>query len=724
MRPGIRRSRTGCLTCRSRKIKCDERRPACRQCQKAARACRWPSHHNHLPRPRRANDTACVACREKKVKCVGDLHDACTRCEQLGLACLRPKVEQGHPVQESEQPPPPRIVDSGLALLAANAPAPFAPLLPPAVSESFPVPAQALAQTASLGALPAGTELDDLIQLYFSSVHHFGYYAFLHQPHVNRLLALGKAPRNLLLIMIASAMRFAAPATPQNLARADAWADKAIQATVPRIFEGFGAVQLMVLLLAQHYDLNRGHFTSAWLLGANCTRMMQLMSLHTFDRTYRHELTSTSPLLTSEALRRVAWSVFYADTITDGGRYGFHTVDDKYYRLQLPCGPHDFWAEEHVVTEPLFPQKNTAAGTGDMAAFLIRTAAVRRRALHFAFCASHSEDPVSTLEEELAVVEAEVKKTTQPLPLHLALTEANMLLYRDRLMTFLLLHILRHNLHIVLGRAALLVYRQSSEDKTAPIAAVRRSRISHALKIASLVADGLRFGVCFDPQVGVQAYVALEILLFEPRRLGDNGADAITLGALPNLLRVIRYLADRSDFVKQLHSEAVHRLLRCDCLSLLEKKDFDAFYSEYRLVGQEPAEYDFRDFRWAKLERLKRLNAGDTAGSERMVHDEALLEYNGDNADNNSSTDTAAAPFQGPMEATSVPTIVHSVPPAPDNAVQVSAVPPNSLSLGTAPVNVDAFALDWAWLMDEAGGTASVYQTGDPTLFWNQLEQI
>ncbi|CAL8575735.1 hypothetical protein XPA_001640 [Xanthoria parietina] len=36
----MKRSRTGCLTCRGRKLKCDERKPACDQCTKARRECR------------------------------------------------------------------------------------------------------------------------------------------------------------------------------------------------------------------------------------------------------------------------------------------------------------------------------------------------------------------------------------------------------------------------------------------------------------------------------------------------------------------------------------------------------------------------------------------------------------------------------------------------------------------------------------------------------------
>lgn len=85
---------------------------------------------------------------------------------------------------------------------------------------------------ALLGQLPTGKELEDLVQLYFSSVHReylhavvshirkqkltvqpsdFGYFAFIHQLHFNRLLAKGKAPRELTLMMIASAMRQVPP---------------------------------------------------------------------------------------------------------------------------------------------------------------------------------------------------------------------------------------------------------------------------------------------------------------------------------------------------------------------------------------------------------------------------------------------------------------------------------------------------------------------------------
>lgn len=42
-RPILRRTRTGCLTCRKRRIKCDEQKPDCYRCQRSKKLCIWES---------------------------------------------------------------------------------------------------------------------------------------------------------------------------------------------------------------------------------------------------------------------------------------------------------------------------------------------------------------------------------------------------------------------------------------------------------------------------------------------------------------------------------------------------------------------------------------------------------------------------------------------------------------------------------------------------------
>lgn len=74
----------------------------------------------------------------------------------------------------------------------------------------------------------------------------FGFLSFIHQLRFKRLLAAGKAPRDLTMAMLANTLRFACDPTPENLARSDQLIDTVIHTLVPKALQGFGAVQLMV----------------------------------------------------------------------------------------------------------------------------------------------------------------------------------------------------------------------------------------------------------------------------------------------------------------------------------------------------------------------------------------------------------------------------------------------------------------------------------------------
>lgn len=84
--------------------------------------------------------------------------------------------------------------------------------------------------------------------------------------------------------------------------------------------------------------------------------------------------------------------------------------------------------------------------------------------------------------------------------------------------------------------------------------------------------------------------------------------------------------------MRTMHIEAIHRLLRCDWLPLLEPYDLETFSTEYQPVGQDEAEYDFRDFRFAKLERARRYSQPHQA-----LGSEALLEFRDDREDSPAS---------------------------------------------------------------------------------------
>lgn len=155
----------------------------------------------------------------------------------------------------------------------------------------------------------------------------------------------------------------------------------------------------------------------------------------------------------------------------------------------------------------------------------------------------------------------------------------------------------------------------------------------------------------------------------------------------------------------------------------------NATSSEYRLVGLDDAEYDFRDFRWAKLERLRR-SAGSSADAAR---DEALLEYNERTL--SGAPSRTQSPLLDAMEVNDAfineSTGASSGTAAPQHDTDALNAPvmegeligdtvQPTLGFGMESMGPEQTSFfDWPWLLDESG--QSTFQTGDPDMFWNQI---
>jgi hypothetical protein len=266
--------------------------------------------------------------------------------------------------------------------------------------------------------------------------------------------------------------------------------------------------------------------------------MMQFLSLHIFDEAYPNAPTfRLNPLLKREALRRLAWAVFFGDTLADAGRHGVHLVTETIFRIQLPCDEASFVRDKEEVTASLnqrppsilgkhptssvspfsFPQSylspsqpNESSGAQlGLSAHMIRAGALRRRVLHYNSLIKHSTDPPIKMLEELAVFESELKAVIAEFPDDLAYTEHNLFVHSASRTGFVGLHLLRHNCFLMLSLARLSACLKDPELADLSIQ-FRKDRLKHAVPCSKIIADTLRLGTNVDPFICTQAYTCLE----------------------------------------------------------------------------------------------------------------------------------------------------------------------------------------------------------------------
>lgn len=249
---------------------------------------------------------------------------------------------------------------------------------------------------------------------------------------------------------------------------------------------------------------------------------MQFLMLHNFDETYLGpNLKRLNPLIKAESMRRLAWSVYFLDTLADTGRHGAHMVTESHFRIQLPCDETSFMRGLDVKTaslsdtessgthiSSLSPHSEGPAHVG-ISANLIRTAAMRRRILHYNSLIKYSCQTPAQILDDLNAFERELKLVVADISEDLAYTEQNLFIHIQRLPAFIFLHLLRHNCFLMLSLARLTVCSLPYESGDL-LNATLQDRIRHALPVSRIIADALRLGVNCDPAASVQAYTSLE----------------------------------------------------------------------------------------------------------------------------------------------------------------------------------------------------------------------
>ncbi|PYH83354.1 hypothetical protein BO82DRAFT_391017 [Aspergillus uvarum CBS 121591] len=113
-----KRVKTGCLTCRARKVKCDETHPVCNNCGNLDVECQWgqgprrqgsttslsdQAGRPSAPRTRSGpRSPACFTCRYARSRC-SKTRPSCTRCAIYGHECSYPETNKGRSLTSSAQ---------------------------------------------------------------------------------------------------------------------------------------------------------------------------------------------------------------------------------------------------------------------------------------------------------------------------------------------------------------------------------------------------------------------------------------------------------------------------------------------------------------------------------------------------------------------------------------------------------------------------------------------
>ncbi|ORX40165.1 hypothetical protein BD324DRAFT_616642 [Kockovaella imperatae] len=605
-----RRSSTGCKTCRGRRIKCDEERPICGQCQTHGSECLWTV--DEPPKKRFRILAACSACRDRKVRCEGAAsRDSCARCAKLCIPCEFPEDRENIRNKPAPRSRPSPFIFSGTPTSPSTTPKSTSrPSRDDNASTRSPSNSQSLSRTglpvSASRTAPLTLEklINDevsmrlLVRKYFATVHQHSLLTFLHEPSLTYLVDLHRVPVPLVHLVLALTFLFddySMNEPEKRILKADEVFSLGFTVLQSQAFTGYGAMDLMSVLLARAYEYARGRFASADVLLGMATRMMHQLHLANFDDTYPQTSPSNrtdilNPLLKPESLRRLAWSVFYLDcTLTDNGPV-LYNINSASYRIPLPLDETCFLRDIHVRTASE-PYSNTGTDLRHnecpnhshlgISAHLIQTAEMRRRVIDLDTSIATSAASLSELLDRVATLEGDAKILIATLPPHLAYTEDNLYIHSPRRPMFQLLHILRHSCFLILARAKL--HLSARWPIYSPNDALK-DRIRHASAVAGMALDTVQLGINADPYMARVAYEAVESLLSDPPRLScpnsqTKPTDDIYAKALRQLLDLLRILAIVDATAAYLRVEACARVGHSGFTSLLTEEDKQAMQS-------------------------------------------------------------------------------------------------------------------------------------------------
>ncbi|PSR97213.1 fungal-specific transcription factor domain-domain-containing protein [Coniella lustricola] len=546
------RSRTGCKTCRSRKVKCDERPGGCYNCSRLNLPCpNSAAYHEAIQNGEIEGDylrtqaglrrsrtyRSCRSCRTSKSRCSGE-RPACVRCRQRGIECrydgkqapawleaASNEADARNPVkgERSSSSGPMHSHPSSPALShtdtnsshyfqeATPEPPPYEPfswLLAPELPQSH-------------------EHIVELVEAFFVNMHSLRFFGFIHKPSVMRHLEqwsyswYENQDNSLLLAVCALGAKYCALKYEQGhnrvperlpLAAGCQWAQKAQQLVTLHLNSTSIEATMAIVLLHQH-ELRVGNYTNAFVLTGLGVRMAQALQLNI--ETSSADIGSsqrTKSITTAESKRRLMWSIYIMDTWVGSGVGELTLLDEADIRIQLPCSDRNFIAQQSQIVETLRPDiyspfayleegSPVLLESADLQGEFIRLVSLRRKVLSYVKNLHQSQQPWAAA-SRFHEIHGQLKLWVSKLPSTLRFSQ-NAIYERkqaSQLGGLLFCHVTFHQTMCDLMRVAVQQpfgdsgHVHPSLEQAAFLNWVQDQRFEHCMAICALFEEAMRHG--------------------------------------------------------------------------------------------------------------------------------------------------------------------------------------------------------------------------------------
>lgn len=230
---------------------------------------------------------------------------------------------------------------------------------------------------------------------------------------------------------------------------------------------------------------------------------MLLLNLHKVE-TRR----PTAPLLSPESLNRLAWSVYFFDATVSGGVFGQTSLEAEALQIQLPTDENSFLRHTPTVTESLMPPPTTSSDLG-IDAHLIRAMYARQLVAGFHSRIQSGRFPEEKISEAYGQLLANTDRLFNSLPIHMAYSKGQFLVYKEQTPLFVVLHVLRIDLQRHLAHLNLTLTNMAFQVPSMS-SSYRAEMILGAKQLSMIFDDAIEWSIALDPQLAMHAYHAIE----------------------------------------------------------------------------------------------------------------------------------------------------------------------------------------------------------------------